>query len=118
MDNDSEFFGFGAGLRNWKHPLNRKYPWLKYAVAIASIGAFAALVRIAGDWSWVVVIAWFLIGISWFQIFSRWRDFWWGRKRSFSLVKDLLLSLATIGFILFGAFTWPLWMAFGEDMFD
>ncbi len=118
VTNEGEFFGFGASLRSWTHPINRNYPWLKYFIAVASIGAFGALMRITGDWSWVVVITWLMVGIFWFQVFSRWRDLWWSRKRSFSRVKDLFMSLAVIGLILFGSFIWPVWMAFGEDMFD
>lgn len=118
MGNESEFFGWAATLRGWTHPINRRLPWLKYLLAVTSILGFAVVMRLASDWSWVVVIGWVVFGIIWFQVFSRWRDFWWGRKRGSSRANDLLVSLAAIVLILLGAFTWPIWMAFGEDMFD
>lgn len=118
MGNEDEFFGFAAKLRSWTHPLNRRYPWLRYVLAVVSIGAFWALMRISGEWSWVVVTGWVILGLIWFQIFSRWRDFWWGRKRESSVVTDVIHGLAEIVLILVGSFVWPLWMAFGEDMFD
>ncbi|MBI4033803.1 hypothetical protein HY379_02270 [Candidatus Saccharibacteria bacterium] len=118
MRNEDEYFGFASKIRNWTHPLSRRYPWLKYVVAAISIGAFAALMRTTGGWSWVVLIGWFLIGIIWWRVFSRWRDLWWGRRRDLNPIKDWILGLHTIGFIVVSSFTWPFWMAFGEDIFD
>lgn len=118
MGNESEFFGLAAKIRSWTHPLSKRHPWLKYCLAIVSIGVFFTLMRLAKDWQWLVLIGWFLAGVVWFQIFSRWRDSWWSRRRGRNIFTAVSWSLISIALILVGAFAWPLWMAFGEDQFD
>lgn len=114
-EHSSEFFGFGAWLRNLVYPISHRFPWSRYVLALIAFGFLLWFGRFThGWWQVVCLIVWLMIGITWFRIFSQWRDLWWTRKRGKTIERDVLWSLGAILVIGIFSMSWFFWMAIGN----
>lgn len=118
-ERSSEFFGFGAWLRSLVYPLSRRFLWSRYVLAIIAFGLLVGFAKFTHGWLQVAcLIAWLLIGLTWFLVFSQWRDVWWTRKRGSTVVGYVGWTAFAILVIGVTSMSWFFWMAIGNRGFD